>query len=51
MGYFCLILHQLPAKTHVTSCIILRAKDIGAVKALTAEYPNLMMPKASIEIL
>lgn len=38
-------------KTQVTGYSIVQAKDMDAVKAMVADHPHLMMPKASIEIL
>ena len=37
--------------TQVTGYSIVQAKDIDAVKAMVADHPHLMMPKASIEVL
>jgi hypothetical protein len=38
-------------KTQVTGYSIVQAKDMDAAKAMLADHPHLMMPKASIEIL
>jgi hypothetical protein len=38
-------------KTQVTGYSIVQAKDIDAAKAMLADHPHLMMPKASIEVL
>jgi len=37
-------------QTQVTGYSIVLAKDMAAVKAMVADHPHLMMPKASIEI-
>jgi hypothetical protein len=38
-------------KTQVTGYSIVQAKDMDAAKAMLADHPHLMMPKASIEVL
>jgi hypothetical protein len=38
-------------KTEITGYSIVQAKDMDAVKAIIANHPHLMMPKASIEVL
>jgi hypothetical protein len=38
-------------KTQVTGYSIAQAKDMEAVKAMIANHPHFMMPKASIEVL
>jgi hypothetical protein len=38
-------------KTQVTGYSIVQAKDMDAAKAILADHPHLMMPKASIEVL
>ena len=38
-------------KTEVTGYSIVQADDINAVKAMLADCPHFMMPKASIEVL
>jgi hypothetical protein len=37
-------------KTKVTGYSILQAKDLNAVKAMLADSPQLMIPKASFEV-
>jgi hypothetical protein len=37
-------------QTQVTGYTIMQAKDLDAVKAMLADHPHLMMPKASIEV-
>jgi len=39
------------SQTQVTGYSIVQAKDMEAVKAMLANHPHLMMPKASIEAL
>ncbi len=39
------------SKTEVTGYSIIEAKDVDGVKAIVANHPHLMMPKASIEVL
>jgi hypothetical protein len=39
------------SQSEVTGYSIIQAKDIDAVKAIVADHPHLMMPKASIEVL
>jgi hypothetical protein len=38
-------------KTEVTGYSIVQAEDIDAVKALLANHPHFVLPKASIEVL
>ncbi len=38
-------------QTEVTGYSIVQAKDMDAVKAIIADHPHFMMPKATIEIL
>jgi hypothetical protein len=37
-------------QSQVTGCSIVQAKDMATVKAMVADHPHLMMPKASIEV-
>lgn len=39
------------SKSEVTGYAIVQAKDMDGVKAIIANHPHLMMPKASIEVL
>jgi hypothetical protein len=39
------------SKSQVTGYAIIEAKDADQVKAIVANHPHLMMPKASIEVL
>jgi hypothetical protein len=39
------------SKTQVTGYSIIEAKDMDGAKAIIANHPHLMMPKASIEVL
>jgi len=39
------------SKSEVTGYAIIQAKDMNGVKAVLAEHPHFMLPKASIEVL
>ena len=39
------------SKSQVTGYTIVQAKDLAAAKAMVADHPHFMLPKASIEVL